>query len=60
MNHKYQIDKYKDISKQVRFCVTMLSHNNIQNNRYLKVIRSILQQEYDNYHIVFIDDLSDD
>ena len=42
------------------FCVTVLSHNNIENNRYVKVMQSILQQEYENYHIVFIDDMSTD
>lgn len=56
----YKINEYTDISKQVRFCVTILSHNNIQNNRYIKVMKSIVMQKYDNYHIVFIDDNSDD
>ncbi len=37
-----------------------MSHNNIQNNRYLKSIKSILQQKYNNYHIIFIDDNSND
>ena len=41
-------------------CVTVMSHNNIENNRYKKVMQSILQQDYGNYHIVFIDDNSDD
>ena len=40
--------------------MTVLSHNNIPQNRYKKAILSILQQKYDNYHIVFIDDNSDD
>lgn len=33
-----------DIKNQVRFCVTILSHNNIQNDRYVKVLKSIIQQ----------------
>ena len=44
----------------MHFCVTVLSHNNIQNNRYIKVMKSIVQQKYENYHIVFIDDFSTD
>lgn len=37
-----------------------MSHNNIGNNRYKKVMLSVAQQNYSNYHIVFIDDNSDD
>ncbi len=59
-SEKYQIDKYMDAKEQTRFCVTVLSHNNIQHDRYLKAMKSIVMQEYQNYHIVFIDDMSDD
>jgi glycosyltransferase involved in cell wall biosynthesis len=59
-NEKNGISKYTSIESQVLFCVTVLNHNNIQNNRYRKLLFSILQQKYDNYHIVFIDDSSDD
>ena len=41
-------------------CVIVLSHNNIQNNRYERLVLSALQQNYTNYRIVFIDDYSDD
>ena len=44
----------------MRFCVTILSHNNAQNRRNTKNLKSILQQKYINYHIVFIDDFSTD
>jgi hypothetical protein len=59
-NKKYGIGQYQSIDQQVRFCLTVLSHNNIQNNRYLKAIESIVHQKYNNYHIVFIDDASSD
>lgn len=59
-NKKYGIGQYQSIDQQVRFCLTVLSHNNIQNNRYLKAIESIVHQKYSNYHIVFIDDASSD
>lgn len=54
------MNEYQDIQKQVRFCLTVLSHNNIQHDRYIKVMKSIVMQEYQNYHIVFIDDNSTD
>lgn len=38
----------------------MPSYNNAVKNRYMDNINSILQQEYSNYHIIFIDDYSDD
>lgn len=59
-SQKYQIHSYGGLDKQVRFCVTVMSRNNMENNRYTKVMDSILQQEYENYHIVFIDDVSTD
>lgn len=60
-NHYYQISPYiSNPQRQVHFCVTVISHNNIPQNRYIKVFKTILQQKYQNYHIVFIDDNSDD
>lgn len=41
-------------------CVCIFSHNNEQNNRAKKIIRSIVRQNYDNFHIVFVDDSSTD
>lgn len=41
-------------------CITVVSHNNIQNGRYAKVMDSIYLQNYTNYKIVFIDDMSTD
>ena len=41
-------------------CVVIPSFNNIQNDRYKKVMQTIFYQKYDNYHIVFIDDASTD
>ena len=36
------------------------SPNNIENDRYIKVMQTIFYQQYSNYHIVFIDDASED
>ena len=41
-------------------CVVVLSNNNIGNDRYKKVMDTIKMQIYDNYHVVFIDDVSTD
>ena len=57
MEEKYKIGTFKD---EVPLCVTVLSRNNEENDRYKKVMQSILQQDYTNYHIVFIDDSSRD
>jgi glycosyltransferase involved in cell wall biosynthesis len=36
------------------------SYNNVEENRHFQNMRSILMQEYKNYHVVFIDDASPD
>ena len=36
------------------------SYNNVKDGRYRNNLESILQQDYDNYRIVFIDDASED
>ena len=41
-------------------CVVVPSYNNIPNNRYKKILNTIYYQNYSNYHIVFIDDFSND
>ena len=38
----------------------MPSNNNIGDDRYRKVLDTVLMQNYSNYHIVFIDDASSD
>lgn len=40
--------------------MTVLNHNNVEHNRYKKLLQSIIYQQYDNYHIVFVDDNSTD
>ena len=54
----YKIGKYKD--KELPLCITIMSHNNVGQERYQRVMLSLLNQEYSNYHIVFLDDNSDD
>ena len=54
----YRISDYSQ--KELPFCVTIMSHNNIQNNRYKRVMLSLTNQQYSNYRVVFLDDNSDD
>lgn len=46
--------------KLVRFCVTIFGRNNTENDRYLKNLQMVILQNYSNFHIVFLDDNSDD
>ena len=41
-------------------CVVIPSYNNVKDDRYIKNIRSVLQQDYSNFRIVLIDDNSSD
>ena len=41
-------------------CVVVPSYNNADKRRYFHNINSILQQDYENYRVIFIDDASDD
>ena len=45
---------------ELPICVVIPSYNNLENMRYKKNLNSILQQDYQNYRIVFIDDVSED
>jgi glycosyltransferase involved in cell wall biosynthesis len=36
------------------------TYNNVKNDRYLKNIRSVIMQNYTNFHTVIIDDASTD
>lgn len=53
---KYSINKYEELP----FCIVIPSFNNVKNNRHINNIKSVLMQDYKNYHIVFIDDASTD
>jgi len=45
---------------ELPFCIVVPSYNNVEDDRHIKNMRSILMQDYGNYHIVFIDDASTD
>ena len=57
MEEKYNLNLFK---KELPMCVVVLSHNNVEDNRYKKIMQTILYQNYTNYHIVFFDDFSTD
>ena len=54
---KYSLKNYE---KEIPLCIVVPSFNNIQNDRYKKLMQTVLYQQYNNYHIVFIDDASTD
>ena len=51
--------KYPEV-EELAFCLIILSHNNVPNDRYKFVMDTIFYQDYENYHIIFIDDASTD
>ena len=53
---KYQISKYEELP----FCIVVPSYKNVANSRYVHNMNSIIQQDYQNYRIIFIDDASED
>lgn len=55
--NKYNLSKY---TKELPLCVIIPSYNNIDDDRYRKVLDTIKMQNYSNYHMVFIDDASTD
>lgn len=55
---KYKLSKYG--GEQIGLCIIVPSRNNVADDRYRKVLMTIRQQNYSNYHIVFIDDASTD
>ena len=50
----------KIIAHEMPLCITVPSYNNVKQNRYKKAMLSILNQNYSNYRIVFLDDYSND
>lgn len=58
MDGKYQISEY--IHNQIGICVYVPSYNNAKTRLYLRNLDSIFQQEYKNYHLVYVNDASTD
>ena len=57
--NKYMMSS-KRYTEESPFCVVVLSHDNVENNRYQKVFDSIRGQIYQNYRVIFYDDFSTD
>jgi hypothetical protein len=53
---KYEISSYEELP----FCVVVPSFRNYKRFRYYFNLYTILQQEYNNYRLIIIDDHSDD
>ena len=57
----YYEEKYKTGSYQeIPFCIVVPTYNNAEGERYLKNMKSIVMQNYSNFHIVVFDDASTD
>ena len=54
----YHIKNYQN--HQLRFCIVVPSYNNLKYRLYLRNLDSLFMQDYQNYHIVYIDDHSPD
>ena len=54
----YNISRYN--KNQLRFCLIVPSYNNVESQLYLRNLDSIFMQDYQNYHVVYIDDASKD
>jgi glycosyltransferase involved in cell wall biosynthesis len=54
----YHIKNYQN--HQLRFCIVVPSYNNVKYRLYLRNLDSLFMQDYQNYHIVYIDDHSPD
>ena len=54
----YQLSKYNH--HQLRFCILVPSYKNVKSRLYLRNLDSIFMQDYQNYHVVYIDDASPD
>jgi glycosyltransferase involved in cell wall biosynthesis len=48
------------MSEQIRFCVFVPSFNNARLRYYMRNLDSIFQQDYKNYHVVYVNDASKD
>lgn len=46
--------------EQIGMCIFVHSFNNAQNRLYLRNLDSIFQQNYENYHLVYVNDASTD
>lgn len=54
----YELSKYN--KDQLRFCLVVPSYNNVKSKLYLRNLDSIFMQDYQNYHVVYVDDASPD
>ncbi len=57
MEDSYQLSRY---TEELPFCIIVPSYNNAKNFRYEFNLQSILNQDYQNYHVVIVDDASPD
>lgn len=58
MESTYNLSEHN--KNEIKFCVVVPSYRNIENGLYLRNLNSIFMQNYTNYHVVYVDDASED
>jgi len=55
--YKYNLDQYKD---ELPLCIVAPGRNIVNDKKYMRFIDSLQRQNYSNYRLIYIDDVSDD
>lgn len=58
LDQKYNISKH--MHNQRRFCMIARGRNNTQDRRIYRNLKALFSQNYTNFHVVYVDDDSDD
>lgn len=48
------------MNNQLRFCMLLPGRNNTHDQRLYRNLRTLFSQNYTNFHVVYLDDASDD
>lgn len=59
-DNKYNISRYGAPEEQLPLCIVAPGRNIVSDDKYEKFIDSIFRQNYTNYKLIYIDDVSTD